>query len=103
MNTEVAARVLVNGVHALLCPPSLVGHEEDAGGKPPQRKPVGLWGLGHTHSIRVPFPVAALLRSPTLGAQLQEAGRGQGTRTKGSRAESSQAEPPATHAAGSGI
>lgn len=38
MNTEAAARVLVNGVHALLCSPSLVGHEEDAGGKPPPKE-----------------------------------------------------------------
>lgn len=53
MNTEAAARVLVNEVHTLLRPPSLVGHVGDAGGKPPKEK-LGLWGLGHTHSIRVP-------------------------------------------------
>lgn len=40
MNTEAAARVLVNRVHALLCPPSLAEHGEDAGGKPPKEN---LW------------------------------------------------------------
>lgn len=46
--------------------------------------------------------VAALLRSLYRRAQPQEAGRGQGTWTKGSGAESSRAETPAAHTAGSG-
>lgn len=74
MNTEAAARVLLNRVHALLCPLTLVGHGEDAGGKPPPRKNCRFMGTGAyaQHSQFPPRGSSAEIPdmgSPAVGGQ----------------------------------
>lgn len=100
---QAAVRVLVSRVHASSCPASPLGCREDAGGKPHQGKTAGLGDLWHPHSVRAPSTWQLHRDPPYWGAWPREAGSGRGTWTKGSGAESSRAEPQATHAAGGGI